>query len=61
MEINKRGTDSQEIKTGIHHHYHHEHNQGLGLKNCSFKAQAVLGLSISCQVIPEVALESQLR
>jgi hypothetical protein len=29
-----------------HHHHHHEHNSGLGLRTYSFKAQAVLGLSI---------------
>jgi hypothetical protein len=33
-------------KCFCHHYYHHnEHNQGLGLKACSFKAQGV-GLSL---------------
>jgi hypothetical protein len=27
-------------------HHHNEHNQGLGLKTCSFKAQGALGVSI---------------
>jgi hypothetical protein len=30
----------------LHHHHHHERNSGLGLRTCSFKVQAVLGLSI---------------
>jgi hypothetical protein len=29
---------------GHHHHHHNEHNQDLGLKTCSFKAQGVLGV-----------------
>jgi hypothetical protein len=33
-------------------HHHHEHNQGLGLKTCSFKAQGVLGLAIFVLVFP---------
>jgi hypothetical protein len=32
--------------------HHNEHNQGLGLKTCSFKAQGVLGLSIFVLVFP---------
>jgi hypothetical protein len=39
----------------IYHHYHHRHhecNQGSGLKNCSFKAQGVLGFSIFSSVLP---------
>jgi hypothetical protein len=37
-----------------HHHHHHdnEHNQILGLKTWSFKAQGVLGLSIFASVFP---------
>jgi hypothetical protein len=34
------------------YHRHNEHNQGLGLKTCSFKAQGVLGLSIFVSVFP---------
>jgi hypothetical protein len=29
-----------------HHHHHHERNSGLGLRTCSYKAQAVPDLSI---------------
>jgi hypothetical protein len=35
-----------------HHHHHNKHNQGLGLKTCSFKAEGVLGLSIFLLVFP---------
>jgi hypothetical protein len=33
-------------------HHHNGHNQGLGLKTCSFKAQSVLGVSIFVSVFP---------
>jgi hypothetical protein len=47
-------------------HHHHQHNQGLGLKTRSFKAQGVLGLSIFVSVfpypaVPRLVLESQPR
>jgi hypothetical protein len=32
--------------TQLNDHHDYEHNQGLGLKTCSFKAQGVLGISI---------------
>jgi hypothetical protein len=38
------------------HHHHNEHNQGLGLKTCSFKAQGVFGLSIFVLVFPYPAV-----
>jgi hypothetical protein len=38
------------------YHHHNEHNQGLGLKTCSFKAQGVLGLSIFILVFPYPAI-----
>jgi hypothetical protein len=38
------------------HHHHHQHNQGLGPKTCSFKAQGVLGLSIFVSVFPYPAV-----
>jgi hypothetical protein len=36
--------------------HHHEHNQGLGLKACSFKAEGILGLSIFISVFPYPAV-----
>jgi hypothetical protein len=40
----------------MHNSHHHEHNQGLGLKTCSFKGQGVLGLSIFVSVFPYLAV-----
>jgi hypothetical protein len=37
-------------------HHYNEHNQGLGLKTCSFKAQGVLGLSTFILVFPYPAI-----
>jgi hypothetical protein len=37
-------------------YYHNEHNQGLGLKTCSFKAQSVICLSIFVSVFPYPAV-----
>jgi hypothetical protein len=40
--------------SSVHHHHRRQqqHNQGLGLKTCSFKAQCVPGLSIFVSVFP---------
>jgi hypothetical protein len=35
--------------------HHNEQNQGLGLKNCCFQGQVVLGLSIVVSVFPYIA------
>jgi hypothetical protein len=37
-------------------YHHNEHNQGLGLKTCSFKAQGILGFSIFVLVFPYPAV-----
>jgi hypothetical protein len=37
-------------------HHRNEHNQSLGLKTCSFKAQGVPGLSIVVLVFPYPAV-----
>jgi hypothetical protein len=39
-----------------HYHHYNEHNRGLSLKNCSFKAKGVLGLSIFISVFPYAAV-----
>jgi hypothetical protein len=44
------------INTILNNHHHKEHNQGVGLKTCSFKAQGVLGLSIFVSVFPYLAV-----
>jgi hypothetical protein len=38
------------------HHHHSEHDQGLGLKTCSFEAQGVPGPSILLSVFPYPAI-----
>jgi hypothetical protein len=54
-------TNGKHECSSVHHHRHRrrrqqQHNQGLGLKTCSFKAQCVPGLSIFVSVFPHPIL-----
>jgi hypothetical protein len=44
------------IQVNHHHHHHSEHDQGLGLKTCSFEAQGVPGPSVLLSVFPYPAI-----
>jgi hypothetical protein len=57
LHFNVRKTsESGKGEKVLKYHYHNEHNQGLGVKTCSFKAQGVLGLSIFVLVSPYPAV-----
>jgi hypothetical protein len=51
-----KGRDQSKYLSVRKNHHHNEHNQGLGLKICSFKAQGVFGLSIFFSVFPYPAV-----